>query len=268
MQHQHIYYQDSKIHCLRFGQGKQLLIAIHGFGDRANLFEAIATALEKTYTMISIDLPFHGQSVWTKDKFTKKDIRTIIQLILEKENKRVFTLMGYSFGGRIAQLLLFEFPDQIEKLFLIAPDGLKTKWVTNAQFVPFWFRHLTKRLLREPAWFLKLLTILRKGKLISSFIYDFAFYHTRSETGRARVFGVWFSLNEFVPNKKELKRFIQKKELPVELIFGKQDDIIPVEIGLAFIENLPTARLHIIDSNHFLINSKLNTFLKKLLAEK
>ena len=268
MQSQFILYQDSKIHCLRFGQGENLLIAIHGFGDRANLFAVLTPALEKIYTVISIDLPYHGQSVWGKDKFTKKDICGIIELILEKENKQIFSLMGYSFGGRITQVLLFEFPDQIDKLFLLAPDGLKTKWISNAELFPFWFRRLTKRLLRKPEWFFKLLGRLKKFKLISQFIYDFAFYHTRSKEGRERVFGVWLSLNEFIPNKKEVKSFIQKKKLPVELVFGTRDDIIPAKIGEEFIADLPTARLHLIDSNHFLVNSKLNELLKELLINK
>lgn len=268
MESQVISCNDSKIHCLRFGEGDKLLIAIHGFGDRANLFEVLRPALEKKYTVVSIDLPYHGQTVWTRDQFTKRDVCAIIELILKKENKQIFSLMGYSFGGRIAQVLLFEFPKQIEKLFLLAPDGLKTKWVTNAQYFPFWFRRLTKRLLRNPDWFFKLLKRLRKFKLISQFIHDFAFYHTRTKEGRERVFGVWFSLNEFVPNTKEVKNFIQQKKLPVALVFGKRDHIIPAKLGEEFIEDLPTARLHIVDSNHFLVNSKLNELLKELLIDK
>ncbi len=60
-----------RIHTYRFGAGPELLIAIHGFSDRARMFTVLEPALAGKYTVVAIDLPFHGQTEWQKNTFCK-----------------------------------------------------------------------------------------------------------------------------------------------------------------------------------------------------
>ncbi|MBL7798722.1 MAG: hypothetical protein JNJ90_19650, partial [Saprospiraceae bacterium] len=72
----------ANIHCLRFGEGPQLLVALHGFGDRARLFAILEEALSERYTVVAIDLPFHGQTEWPNRTFSKADLLAVVRQIM------------------------------------------------------------------------------------------------------------------------------------------------------------------------------------------
>jgi predicted alpha/beta-fold hydrolase len=97
---------SGKIHCLTFGSGPELLIALHGFSDRARMFAVLEPALSENYTVVAVDWPLHGQTHWTPNTFSKQDLLDIIRRILANHGKERFSLMGFSFGARLAQALL------------------------------------------------------------------------------------------------------------------------------------------------------------------
>ena len=51
-----------RVHILCFGTGPELLIALHGFGDRARMFAVLEPALADRYRVVAVDWPFHGQT--------------------------------------------------------------------------------------------------------------------------------------------------------------------------------------------------------------
>lgn len=155
-------YRNAVIHCLKFGSGPQLLIALHGFGDRARMFAVLEEALTEKYTVLAVDWPFHGQTEWPDTTFSKEDLLAIIQLILKQEGKTRFCMMGFSFGARLAQSMLPELSGQLDKLYLLSPDGVNTKGMSMAVHTPMWVRRFLFRVLKRPDWFLNLLRIGRK----------------------------------------------------------------------------------------------------------
>ena len=68
-----------------------------------------------------------------KENFTVEKLVEIIKQVLPN-NLKTFYLLGYSMGGRIALRLLQQIPKQIEKVVLLAPDGLHKN---------FWYRFAT-----------------------------------------------------------------------------------------------------------------------------
>ena len=110
-------YGNSKVHFLKFGNGEKLLIALHGFGDHASVFLPLEPALKKDYTVYALDLPYHGQTQWQGDSFSKKNVIGLFEFILKREQKKRFDLMGFSFGGRIILSSLSELNDKIGKIF-------------------------------------------------------------------------------------------------------------------------------------------------------
>lgn len=261
-------YEESDVHFIKFGSGKRLLIALHGFGDRASLFQSLEEALSPYYTVYAIDLPYHGLTRWHKSFFTKTDIANLIRLIAKQEQQESFSLMGYSFGGRIVQTLLFEFVEWLEHVYLIAPDGIQTKWMFNLTLMPNWLRLVTKNLLREPHWFMRFLEIVYRRGLISKFIHDFAYNHIKTEERRERIFCTWISLNDFANNPKKVKKLLADSRLPVDLYFGRRDEVIPVSAGEWLSKDLENVHLHILEEGHLLVDKELNALLKQQLEVK
>ncbi|MEY4935453.1 MAG: hypothetical protein RIS64_1812 [Bacteroidota bacterium] len=258
-------YKNSRIGCLRFGRGERLLIAFHGFGDRSNLFLELQNSLESHYTVYAVDLPHHGHTQWRESFFNKRDIKRIISTITEMENKYRFELMGYSFGARIIQRMVWEFAPRLDRLYLIAPDGFNTKGMFEISMVPRQIRYALWWILNKPFWFLRILTLFRKYKLINQFIYDFTFKHLGRVERRVRLFSYWLSMDDFViPMRRVLEKF-NRIEIPIDLFFGEKDPIIPVSTGKMLEKALPMARLHILNATHRLVTPALDALLKKIL---
>ena len=57
------------------GTGNKLLLCFHGYGEDAYSFSFLEKHLGETYSLIVIDFPFHGKTVW-KDGllFTANDL--------------------------------------------------------------------------------------------------------------------------------------------------------------------------------------------------
>ena len=222
MLQEYLSYKDTRIHYHRFGEGKKLLITLHGFGDRGQLFSVLQPALNRHYTV------YHGLTKWPHDQFTQKDLLAIINLIRNEIAVEKFDLMGYSFGGRLTMSMLDTLGDQIERLYLIAPDGIQTKWLININLVPRIAIQTLYHLLKQPSWFLYLLDRSFRLGLTSKYVYNFARSHTGTPKRRKRLFGSWLSLAYFKVNRKEVKQYIQAQNIPTYLYFGAQDKIIPL----------------------------------------
>ncbi len=258
-------YEDSTVHYLRFGYGDQLLIAFHGYGNRADIFLKLKESLKERYTIYSLDLPFHGATKWNKNQFDRKDINAIIKLILEKEGKARFDLMGFSMGGRLVLKLLHDWVSKVDKVYLIATDGLKTKGMFNANLVPNCIKTFLKYTLQKPKWFIYLAKQFYHWKWIDHFLYRFVNYHFQTNERRERIFNTWRSLSHFLIYPKRLRSLLKKYPIPIKMYFGTKDQIIPSSSGLILSQGMQNIDLHEIEEGHFLIGPKLNALLKKQL---
>ena len=117
-------YRQSTIHYRKSGKGQHLVVCFHGFGEFAKTFDPIAASLTD-HTLIAIDLPFHGETIWREGlECSIEEMLEIIRLCPEIGEKP-YGLMGYSMGGRIVLSIYEAIPDKISYIVLIAPDGLK-----------------------------------------------------------------------------------------------------------------------------------------------
>jgi pimeloyl-ACP methyl ester carboxylesterase len=258
-------YENSKVHCLKFGQGTQLLIALHGFGERGSMFTVLEPALGKQYTIYAIDLPYHGRTVWNKKRFDRDDIAGIIRLILTASKQERFTLVGYSFGGRIAQFMYYEFIMQIDKLYLFAPDGLeKNRFLERSRIVRH-IKHTFLRTLENPTWIFHLLRVAYRIGIISKFKHDFTYNHIRTQERRERIFNTWTSMEEFICDPTQFKSTIKAQGTPVEAYFGVRDEVILVKYGEWLAEGVLNIKFFILEEGHLLVDKKLCALLAKQL---
>jgi len=265
MQYQYFQHSNGRIAYRQFGEGKDLLIAIHGFSDRASLFDVLKESLGKKYTVYAFDLPYHGQTEWEKEDFDHEDILSMIYLILEKENQEKFTLMGYSMGGRIIQVLLPKIIKQITHLYLIAPDGIDTKWMFNVNQFPMFVRHYLYNSLSKPDRFFRILHWFYDKKIITKFIHDFAYNHLKTPERRHRLFCTWSAIHHFKTHPRKFKKLLQQHQLPTDLYYGKRDEVIQASSGAWLSEGLAQVNLYLLDEGHLLIDQALNQLLDQQL---
>jgi len=258
-------YQEHRIHYHRFGRGSHLLLALHGFGDSGSIFRALEPALASYFTTYAIDLPFHGKTEWRSVSYSEQDIANIFRLIARKEQQDCFFLMGYSFGGRLVLRSLPGFLPQLERIFLLAPDGLHTQWMAQVLHTPRWLRLSAKQWLREPQWLLRLAENLHRRGWLGHFPYHFVMTHLKTPERRDRLFGTWLSLNNFTVYPKRIRHLLGESQLPTDLYFGKFDPIITPKAGKK-LADLPNVNVHLVEAGHQLIGKSLCQQLQRQLS--
>ena len=100
------------------------VMLLHGFGSSLHTWDAWAKGLSTTHRVVRIDLPGSGLSPPdpAHDYRDERSLDMLIALMDSLGLKRT-SLVGHSMGGRIAWTLAAKFPERVDKLVLVAPDG-------------------------------------------------------------------------------------------------------------------------------------------------
>jgi pimeloyl-ACP methyl ester carboxylesterase len=110
--------ENSEIYYTQIGLGEPLIL-VHGLMATGRIFDPIVPLLSKKYRLIIPDLRGHGKSQGMNTKFKNEQFSKDILVILKKENIEEFSVLGYSHGGAIAQILAFNQPNRVKNLVLV-----------------------------------------------------------------------------------------------------------------------------------------------------
>lgn len=102
------------------------LVCLHGFTGTMATWKPFIEVWQKQFTVITIDLPGHGETV-TESPIPMNVCCAQINKLLESLQIDTFHLLGYSLGGRTALAFASLYPAKIKSLVLeSASPGLKT----------------------------------------------------------------------------------------------------------------------------------------------
>ena len=100
------------------------VIMLHGFGASLHTWEPWAQALAADRRVIRFDLPGFGLSGSDPaGDYTDQRSVEILARLMDRLGLSRATLIGNSIGGKIAWNFAARYPDRVDKLVLISPDG-------------------------------------------------------------------------------------------------------------------------------------------------
>lgn len=108
------------------GTGETMLL-FHGWKDDLHTFDPLAEFLSATHRIIRIDLPGFGSTETPRGAWTVDDYVQFVSDFVQKLGIRVDTLVGHSFGGRIAMKGLAADKLHARKLILFGSAGIAKK---------------------------------------------------------------------------------------------------------------------------------------------
>lgn len=271
MQSHYITFKNSNIHYRRFGNGPNLLFCFHGYGRESDTFYILERRLGQHFTIIAIDVPFHGRTQW-KDEIVLKpkylqQFLLQIQRDLGKENSK-FSLLGFSMGGRISLYLTQLIPEKIDRLILLAPDGLTSnvwRWMASDTWLGNKFVNYT---VKNAKWIEWILNTAEKRKIIHHNLADFLRYYLDDEEDRLMFYNRYAAMQKFKPNLRKLKQLIRKYQILVKMMFGRYDQVIPYQGGEKFklgIEEFVSIK--IVDTGHHLLSESLADKIVQLIND-
>jgi pimeloyl-ACP methyl ester carboxylesterase len=259
-------YKSSRIHYRKGGEGNQLLLCFHGYGESAESFGFLEGPLGKDFTILAIDMPFHGRTDWKEGLFfSPEDLIAFIGEIVPglAVADSGWYLVGYSMGGRVALQLLEMIPEKIRKMVLIAPDGLRMNgwyWLAT-QTLPG--NRLFRWTMERPGWFFLILRIGNALKLVNRSIYKFTIHYIGDRQVRSDLYQRWTTMRGFKPDHHIIHKAVLENDIRIRLLYGRYDRIIRWERAEAFLHGIePCAELVVLDTGHQLLQEhNLDTLL-------
>lgn len=250
MESSYIHIGGQSIHYLTMGSGSRILLAFHGYSNSARLFLPFQPYL-KDYTILSVDLPHHGNCQWQGDKKLEiEELKQLVGALAKQHQAERISLLGYSIGGRVCLKILELFPSMIERMVLMAPDGLAINplyyFVTNTTIGRSMFRSFTD----NPKPYIKWIDRAKDRNWIDASRHKFAMQYVQSDQGRQFLHKVWSCMSLLIPDSKKVKKTINRFHIPVDIFMGRHDRLIPVSLGKNFKKGMDTVQLHILDKGH------------------
>jgi pimeloyl-ACP methyl ester carboxylesterase len=105
------------------GSGPVLLL-IHGMGGTLENWEVVIELLSRDHTVIAPDLPGHGSSAPGAGDYSIGALAAGLRDLLVALGHDRATLVGHSLGGGIAMQFAYQFPEIMERLVLVSSGGL------------------------------------------------------------------------------------------------------------------------------------------------
>jgi len=108
---------------LEAGNGPVLLL-IHGMAGTCENWRAVIEPLARRHTVIALDLPGHGSSAPGGGDYSLGALAAVLRDLLVALGHDRATLVGHSLGGGIAMQFAYQFPEATERLVLVCSGGL------------------------------------------------------------------------------------------------------------------------------------------------
>lgn len=238
--------------------GPETLLLIHGMAGSSATWRNVIPRLAADYRVVAPDLLGHGQSAKPRGDYSLGAFAVWLRDLLDQLGIPRATVVGQSLGGGIAMQFAYQHRDRCDRVVLIGSGGLgpELNWMLRLLSAPG-AEFLLPALAPKP--------VLDAGNAVRAWLTSAGL---RSPRG-AEIWSAYSSLADadsrhaFLRTLRSvvdyrgqavsaLNRLHMTAQLPVMLVWGEDDRIIPVAHGHAAHRALPGSRLEILPgTGHF-----------------
>jgi len=257
-----------RLHWAEVGEesGAPPVVLLHGLNNSYLSWSRVAPLLATDRRVLMLDLPGHGQSGRPNVGYKLAWYARVVARWLEAVGIEKADIVGHSFGGGVAQMLLLECPERIRRLVLVAAGGL-------GKGVGWWLRLASLprvvEYLGQPFMAIGTRLALRSARegVTPRDVAELSRFN--SQAGSARAFAR--SVRDVIDWRGQRKNFLHRvnevRKLPAVLVlWGDRDTLIPIEQGRAFAAQLEGAVFKSFEgSGHYLHNERPEEFVRAVL---
>lgn len=255
------------------GSGPALLL-IHGIGDNSTTWTPVHSRLARRFTVIAPDLLGHGLSDKPRADYSVAAYANGMRDLMSVLDIDRATVVGHSLGGGVAMQFAYQFPQLLERLILVGAGGVTRDVNIALRFASLPVGGEALALLRLP---MVLPVLQTAGRLLGGAL---------GSTGIGRDMPNMLRILADLPEPTAsaafhrtlravvdwrgqvvtmLDRCYLTESVPVQLIWGGQDAVIPVDHGHMAHAAMPGSRLEIFEgSGHFPFHDDPDRFVALL----
>lgn len=219
-----------KLHYQEKGEGTPLIL-IHGYTSLAYTWSKVFEPLSEHFRVIAVDLKGFGFSEKPDGDYTKREQAVLVSGLLNHLKIEKAWIAGNSMGGDVSINVALQNPDRVEGLILIDSAGVKFESNSPSSSSTFKIPYLGR------AFAAVALTSDRlvRGGLERSFYddslitdKDVRMYHIPlSSNNGQRAAALAVQQWDLYPIENELGKI----NVPTLIIWGAEDEIVPLETG-------------------------------------
>ena len=230
------------VNYLEAGEGPAVLL-VHGLGTSMVTWYCNFDALVSGgYRVLALDLPGHGDSDKPKDlDYDPAGAAELIRQFLAELELHRISLVGNSAGGLVVGLFSLAYPQQVEKLVLVASGGLgrQVTWLLRVMSVPILGELFYQPGLQSPLSLARRI-FFRPPPFLAEVLPEMERVRNLPGARHAAIQSIRSSVNLLGQRKKSyiLDRLKDLKR-PLLTIWGEEDSILPVSQAAAVSKALP-----------------------------
>jgi pimeloyl-ACP methyl ester carboxylesterase len=206
------------------GRGDRPFVLVHGVNDQAGTWVAVAAALAMRTQVVLPDLPGHGESGPAEGPIAVDALVAGLAAVIDDATAGPVRLVGNSLGGWVSTLYALTYPERVGHLVLEGAGGLSTPFAVPVVARTVEEARVVLRAVHGPGY-------EAPGWLLESLV----------ERGEAsvmlRITGV---AERFLDDR------LRDVAVPVTLIWGEQDGILPLSYAEQMRTGLGNPPLHVI----------------------
>ncbi len=235
---------------LEAGEGP-LLLLIHGMAGTARNWDSVIEPLALHNTLVAPDFPGHGESAPGGGDYSLGSLASGLRDLMIALGRDRATLVGHSLGGGVALQFTYQFPEMVERLVLVSSGGLgpEVGAILRAAALPG--ADLFLRATAGPGSAAGSFLSGALGKVGLRPNADLAevgrAYASLADADRRKAFLA--TLHAVVGTDGQrvaaLDRLYLAEDLPVLIVWGEGDPIIPVAHGRAAHAQMPGSQLEV-----------------------
>lgn len=233
--------------------GSEVFLLVHGFAGSSFTWHRWRGALARRGRVLQVDLKGFGDAPKPDDgRYATTDLADLLVELIRSLDLRHLTLVGHSLGGGLSLLSALRFLDGGEER--LARLGLISAPAYRQKLPPFVLLSKAPHVSRGLAKLIGAETIVRQ--VLRSIVHDPSTITPEQVEAYARALateeGVRAAMDvgrSIVPD--ELDAFSARYgeiDIPVFLLWGQQDPVVPLWVGHRLAEDLPRARLTVLEA--------------------
>ncbi|PHI19620.1 hypothetical protein CEQ90_12165 [Lewinellaceae bacterium SD302] len=210
------------------GSGPRAVIALHGFSRNGGIFGGLARRLERSHTFYAPDLPYHGETDWTTERYSPQQVSKLILAVKVAVGIDRAAFLGHSLGGRILLKLFGQgllSPETAASLTLVAPDGLRGNYTGKLDMLPSGVVRALAWAGSRPDALLKLANFLHRRGLFDAYTLNYLTHHLRDARTQRMLLGTFRSLPAFQLGRTE-RAGIARLNVPIRTYLGSHDPLM------------------------------------------
>ncbi|MDD3763054.1 MAG: alpha/beta fold hydrolase [Nevskiales bacterium] len=237
------------------GAGPALLL-LHGLGSSSRDWAPQIEAFAQRHTVIAPDFRGHGQSSRIAGGVTIRDFAADAAAVLSHAGFSSADVVGLSLGGAVAFQMALDQPQEVRSLTIVnsAPAFVAQRWRERVMLVQ-------RRAL------VRLMSMQRMGQALAKRLFP-------DDAALQAQFIERFAENDKASYRATLDALIgwsvadRIGQIAVPtLVVGADQDYTPVAAKQAYVDQMPNARLAVIENAHHAVTAERPQAFNRVLAE-